>query len=297
MDFRECFSFTALTVRVGKPAPTHEKHFYFAIVPMPKKKVRKAEKTPPQKSVPKEKLFVFPGAIRIEADAWDNFFQEARAIFLDGLLNAGRVNIVRVRVEAIRRIMDKSKTQSEEYNKESKREGGEIMWGKQPWLSDERLRELGVRDKIRGFQVRQLEDILGWLRYLTANTDFRPGKARAITELLANITWYAGASEGRYRDEYDRLMKNHPKMQQLIRHAKKFIGHQLSNDQKEKYEAIAKALAENKMTAKPKPKSQVILHLVNTNKQIFRRDENALKLRKSFDRYVKLHPDFLSTVR
>lgn len=81
------------------------------------------------------------------------------------------------------------------------------------------------------------------------------------------------------------------------KHAEKFIGRQLSNDQRDKYTAIDQGLRENKETAKPKRKSEVIRHVVKTRRDIFRPEDDPEKLRKSFDLYVKRHPNFLSSVR
>jgi hypothetical protein len=83
----------------------------------------------------------------------------------------------------------------------------------------------------------------------------------------------------------------------LVQHAKKFIGHQLGNDQRDKYIAIARALRENRKSAEPRKESQVIYNLVKTDTSIFLPNDDPFKLRKSFDLYVKRHPKFLSSIR
>jgi hypothetical protein len=84
---------------------------------------------------------------------------------------------------------------------------------------------------------------------------------------------------------------------QLVSHAKKFIGRQLSNDQREKYIAIATALKENKKKRKPRRESEVIAQLLKTNRTIFAASDDPHKLRKSYDLYIKRHPRFNSSVR
>lgn len=100
--------------------------------------------------------------------------------------------------------------------------------------------------------------------------------------------------EGAQHKRIGTLKREYQRYQQ---HATKFIGRQLSNDKRDMYREIAKALAENRRQRKPKRESEVIVTLIRRDKTIFPPDTDPTKLRKSFDLYVYRHPRFLSSVR
>jgi len=154
-------------------------------------------------------------------------------------------------------------------------------------------------------RVRRLVHAISWIARAYSSAE-RRDVSRQMKEIFADFSKIGNAKREAYIKELiSNVKKEGARKQKEVRkkarffesHAKKFIGRQLSNDQKEKYLAIAKALRENKKKSKPRRESEVINNLVRINRSIFHREDDPAKLRKSYDIYLKRHPQFLSSVR
>jgi len=167
---------------------------------MPK---RKQKKNAIRKLDPTESHFILSGTTQVQASSWDSFFGEIRVIFLKGLFGVNRRDIEIARKRHIEEYLRK-------YFGDVKREEIKIS-GTERLSAEELMRELGFQDDIRIFQIRRLDSILWWLGDLVSRRAFNLGDARAIKELLSDMTGYCIAREKRLRDEYVRVTKGRPK--------------------------------------------------------------------------------------
>lgn len=61
------------------------------------------------------------------------------------------------------------------------------------------------QDTIEEYQFDKINMMIVWLRHLVAMNKYDRGNARAIEELLTNVTWYEIAGEEKFKDRFRKI--------------------------------------------------------------------------------------------
>jgi hypothetical protein len=268
------------------------------VIPMLAAIKRKSVSGSTKKFLPKDKAFTFSPITKIQANSWDIFFGEIRAIFLKVILGVRRSQIERSRKMIMQELVDYYvAVNGMEKSGKKFTPKDFVITGIERISCIDLARGFNIQDSTMLSKIRIFENIITWLDHLLARREFTQATARTVKELISSITWYAAVGEKLIPKELLDKIEERKEMSRLAIHGQKFIGRQLSNDRKEKYIAIANAFRSNQHLPKPKKESTVINHLVISNKVLFSQDDDPLKIRRSFDLYISRHPEFLSSIR